>query len=106
VLQRKFPYCELRDVIHSFALTEIKLYFSSLSTLDSLTLKYQTDIEVEIFEMRGVSLLAFSVYSFGQSQKKITVVARRRTDHFEGQSAVMKLGKDPLAISEDSTIKI
>jgi hypothetical protein len=51
-------------------------------------------------------LLAFSVYSFGQSQKKITVVARRRTDHFEGQSAVMKLGKDPLAISEDSTIKI
>jgi len=35
-----------------FALAEIQRYFSSLSALGFLTLKYQTDIEVKVFEMR------------------------------------------------------
>ena len=72
--------CELRDVIYSFALTEIKLYFSSLSTLGSLTLKYRTDIEVEVSEMREECLCRASLsatlvslrknYGNGQEKKR------------------------------------
>jgi len=87
-------------------LTEIRLYFSSLSTLGSLTLKYQTDIEVEVSEMREECLCRASLFATVVSLIKITALARRRADHFEGQSAVLKSGKDPLAISEDSTLRI
>jgi hypothetical protein len=77
--------------------TKVRLFFSLLSTLTALTLKYQTDIEVEVSEMREECLCRATLFA--------TVVSKK-TDHFEGQSAVLKSGKDPLATSENSTFRI
>jgi hypothetical protein len=60
-------------------------------------LKYRTDIEVEVSEMREECLCRASLFA--------TVVSRR-TDHLKGQSEVLKSGKDPLATGEDSTFRI
>jgi hypothetical protein len=81
----------------TFAVTEVRLFFSLLSTPGALTLKYQTDIEVEVSEMREECVCRAPLFA---------TVLSRRTDHFEGQSAVLQSGKDPLATSEDSTFRI